>query len=284
MRFDNDLYDGNNLARHRAMLTRTTVPLILTALTALATYALMTTIGPDWAQFAPATCRATHCFCEIPRAGQLILQPANSWSSFAFVAVGFGISLSGTGRHAITPFAGFPALWFALTAIVIGIGSFLLHATLTLWGQFADVVGMYLFSAFTLAYAVRRWRTLSNGAVVMLYLALSAVLVGFLTVIPETRRWLFAVVLIADIAVELIFARPKRSGVMVRWYLYGIGLQASAFAIWILDLTRIWCDGASLVQGHAVWHVLNAAAVWTAYRYYRSEQRAIITPAEQSAR
>lgn len=245
---------------------------ILTTLTALATYALISTLGPDWTRFLPATCLATHCFCEVPRAGELVLQPANSWSSFGFVAVGFWIIHEASRRSARTPFAAFPAIWFALTAILIGIGSFLLHATLTLWGQFWDVVGMYLFSAFTLTYAVRRWRALGDSAAILLYLTLCAVLIGLLIAIPETRRWLFAVVLIADIAIELTFARPKRPGVEVRWYLYGIALQATAFAIWIADLTKVWCDGSSLVQGHAVWHFLNAAAVYCGYLYYRSER------------
>ena len=64
----------------------------------------------------------------------------------------------------------------------------------------------------------------------------------------------------------------------MRWYLYGIALQVTAFAIWIADLTRTWCNGNSLIQGHAVWHLLNAAAVWTAYRYYRSERPDIASP------
>jgi hypothetical protein len=254
------------------VITRPALSLILTALTAFAAYGLLATLGPDWTRFLPATCLATHCFCEVPRAGQLILQPANSWSSLGFVAVGFWIILVASRRDSRTPFAGIPAVWFALTAILIGVGSFLLHATLTLWGQFWDVVGMYLFSAFTLTYAFRRWRALGDPAAVLLYLALCTVLIGFLIAIPETRRWLFAVVLVADIAVELTFARPKRPGVEVRWYLYGIVLQATAFAIWILDLTRTWCDAESLIQGHAVWHLLNAAALWCGYRYYRSER------------
>jgi len=245
---------------------------LFTALTALATYALIATLGPGWSRFLPATCLATRCFCEVPRAGQLILQPANSWSSFSFVAVGFWIILFANRRNTRAPFAGLPALWFGLTAILIGVGSFLLHATLTLWGQFWDVVGMYLFSAFTLTYAFRRWRALGDTTAVLLYLALSAVLIGALLVVPETRRWLFAVVLIADIAVEMTFARPRRPGVEVRWYLYGIALQVAAFAIWIADLTGRFCDGNSLIQGHAVWHILNAAALWCGYRYYRSER------------
>jgi len=253
-------------------MTRLPLSLLLTAFIALATYALIAALGPDWTRFLPATCLATHCFCEVPRAGELILQPANSWSSFGFVAVAFWILLEAGRPSPRSPFAGLAAIWFALTAIVIGIGSFLLYATLTLWGQFWDVVGMYLFSAFTLTYAFRRWRALGDVSAILLYLTLCTLLIGLLIAIPETRRWLFALVLVADIAVELTFARPRRLGVEVRWYLYGIALQATAFAIWIADMTRSWCDGTSLIQGHAVWHLLNAAAIWTAYRYYRSER------------
>lgn len=247
---------------------------VLSLLTGVASVAGLAALGPDWAQFAPASCLATRCFCEVPRAGALILQPANSWSSFSFVAVGFWMMLAG-GRRGAQPFSGFPVVWYGISAIVIGVGSFLLHATLTLWGQFWDVVGMYLFSAFTLTYAVTRWRALSQTPAAVLYFVLCAVLIGLLVVMPETRRWMFAVVLVADIAVELIFARPKRPGVEVRWYLWGVALQATAFAIWIADLTGAWCNGGSLIQGHAVWHLLNAGAVWCGYRYYRSERLSV---------
>lgn len=248
--------------------------LVLTTLAAFATLALLIALGPDWSRFAPATCRATHCFCEAPRTGQLILQPANSWSSCGFVLIGIWIALTARARVATVPFTGLPALWFGLTAIIIGVGSFLLHATLTLWGQFWDVVGMYLFSAFTLSWAFRRWRTLGDVPTALLYLALCSVLIGLLIIVPETRRWLFAAVLVADIVIELTFARPRRPGVEVRWYLYGIALQATAFAIWIADLTRSWCDTTSLIQGHAAWHLLNAVALWCAYRYFASERAA----------
>ena len=256
------------------MSTRLFGTLILTLAAAAASLGLLATLGPDWTQFAPATCLATHCFCETPRDGALVLQPSNSWSSFGFVIIGVWIALSNSRRsgNPSTAFEGVPAVWFGLTAIVIGVGSFLLHATLTLWGQFFDVLGMYLTSAFLIAYAVHRWRSWSGGAAIALYLALCAVLLGFLIAIPETRRWLFAVVLIAAIVVELGFARPRRPAIQMRWFLYGIALQATAFAIWILDLTGTWCNGTDLIQGHSVWHLLNAAALYSNYLYYRSER------------
>ncbi len=256
------------------MSTRLFGTLILTLAAAAATLGLLATLGPDWTQFAPATCLATHCFCETPRDGALVLQPSNSWSSFGFVIIGIWIALGNFRRADSRPsaFTDLPAVWFGLTAIVIGVGSFLLHATLTLWGQFFDVLGMYLTSAFLIAYAVHRWRGWSGRRAIALYLLLCTVLIGFLIAIPETRRWLFAVVLVAAIIIELGFARPRRPQVELRWFLYGIGLQATAFAIWILDLTGIWCNGTDLVQGHAIWHLLNAAALYSNYLYYRSER------------
>ena len=243
----------------------------LTVLAGVATLALLAALGPNWTLFPPATCLATHCFCELPRTGELVLQPANSWSSLGFVAVGVWILLARTNARE-TAFSGWPALWFAFTAIVIGVGSFLLHATLTLWGQFADVLGMYLLSGFMLVYALQRWRNLPHGLAVGLYVAVCAVLIGFLWIMPETRRWLFALVLLIAIPLELALARPKRPGVEVRWFVYGLIANTVAFAIWILDNTGTLCAPDSLLQGHAIWHALGAAALYCNYRYYRSER------------
>lgn len=247
----------------------------LSALAAMATLALVHVLGPDWTRFLPANCLATHCFCEAPRTGELLLQPANSWSSFGFVLAGFWILL-GAGRAAQgAAFAGWQAAWFGVTSIVIGVGSFLLHATLTLWGQFYDVLGMYLLSAFMAAYATQRWLRLSNAMALGLYLAACAVLIALLLVMPETRRWLFALVLFAAIAIELFCARPRRPNINVAWFWYGFLANAFAFVVWTLDNTLTLCAPSSLLQGHAIWHLLGAGAVVCTYLYYRSERTVI---------
>lgn len=245
---------------------------VLTALISLVSLAFLSWLGADWARFAPATCQATHCFCELPRVETLVLQPSNSWSSMSFVFVGLLVILM-AGRREVSAFGGLPAVWFGLSAIIIGVGSFFLHATLTLWGQFSDVLGMYLLSAFTLTWAFRRWRALGDPVSLTIYVALCGLLVGSLVIFPESRRWLFAVILIADILVELALARPRRLGVRAGFYLTGIGLQAVAFALWILDQSRTVCQADSVLQGHAAWHLLNAAALWASFRYYLSERR-----------
>jgi len=249
------------------------IALGLAALSAVALYAALMLLGPDWSVNAPASCAATRCFCELPRAGSLILQPANSWSSFGYVIVGFLMIVVSQGRRWSSAMARGAASVFGVTAILVGLGSVLLHATLTLWGQFFDVLGMYLVGSFMVVSALSRWRNIRDQPAMLLYIALCAILVTVLVVAPDARRWLFAVVLITAIIVEMAFARPRRPGVKIGYYLLGILATAVAFAIWNLDQNLLWCSPTSLVQGHAVWHLLGATSLWLTFAYYRSERR-----------
>ena len=245
--------------------------LSFTILSLLALIGTLLALGPDWSKFAPATCTATHCFCELPRVGNLMLQPANSLSSFGYVMIGFlmvGIARAGDTASALSPLA---MQTLGVTSIIVGLGSAVLHATLTLWGQFFDVVGMYLVGSFFLVRALARWRNIPDGRATALFIGLSGMLILLLIILPEIRRWLFAVLLILAIIVELAFARPLRSGARLKYYLGGLFATALAFGIWILDQQHIICAPESLLQGHAVWHILGAASLWLTFCYYRSE-------------
>ena len=246
----------------------------LTVLAVIATTLLLAVLGPDWAVYAPATCTATHCFCEFPRIGSLILQPADSYSSYGYAFVGLLMIVLARGDHWRSGFDRNAAAFFGVTAIVVGLGSVLLHATLSLWGQFFDVTGMYFTGGFMLVSALARWRRMTERQAITLYVLLLAVLLTLLYVIPEVRRWLFAVVLIAAIIAEMGFARRLRSGVKTQFYVTGIALKALAFTIWNLDQRGIVCAPHSLLQGHAAWHLLGATALLCTFLYYRSEQAA----------
>jgi len=237
-----------------------------------AIWALLKMLGPDWSVFAPATCTATRCFCEFPRIGSLVLQPANSWSSYGYAFAGFLMIVQSQGAGWKSRFRSEAATAFGLTAIFVGLGSVLLHATLTLWGQFFDVMGMYLTGGFMLVSALSRWRGLPPRLAIILYLALVSALVLILYQIPDVRRWLFAVVLVAAIVIELGFARPRRARVRVSYYFAGIATKAVAFTIWNLDQHGTLCSPESLLQGHAAWHLLGATSLWLTFLYYRSER------------
>lgn len=244
----------------------------LAGFSALGIIMVLTLLGPDWSVYAPATCTTTRCFCEMPRAGALIVQPANSWSSYGYVVAGFLMIVVASGRNWSSGMPRSAAAVFGAAAISVGLGSVLLHATLTLWGQFYDVLGMYLVASFMLVSGLSRWLRIPDRTSVVLYLVVCAALVAVLIAEPEVRRWLFAAELILAIVIEMGFARPKRPGVKLRYYLMGIATKALAFAIWNLDQHGVVCSPTSIVQGHAIWHLLGATSIFLTFLYYRSER------------
>jgi dihydroceramidase len=246
---------------------------VLAGLLAVGFMAVLSALGPDWAAYAPASCTATRCFCELPRTGTLLLQPANTWSSFGYVLIGCLMLVQPYGRDPGSALSALSARSLGVTSIIVGVGSGLLHGTLTLWGQFLDVLGMYLLGSFLLISAIARWRGFPDSAAITLYVALCAALVTALLTLPEVRRWLFAVLLILAIVTEMAFARPSRPNARVALYLGGLITMAIAFGIWVLDQTGVLCAPTSLIQGHAVWHLFGAASLWLTFSYYRSERR-----------
>lgn len=203
----------------------------------------------------------------------LLLQPANTWSSFGYVLIGSLMLALPYERDPGSALSGISGRTLGVTAIVVGVGSGLLHATLTLWGQFFDVLGMYLVGSFLMVSALARWRRIPDGAAVVIYALLCLLLVVILIVAPEVRRWLFAVLLILAIVIELVFARTRRPSAKIAFYLWGLAATATAFGIWVMDQNGVVCAPHSLIQGHAVWHLLGAASLWLTFNYYRSERR-----------
>ena len=246
----------------------------LTLVIIAATWALLAVMAPLNAGFAPATCTTTHCFCETPRLGSMMLQPANSWSSFAYVFVGFLLMLDAQRRRGTSAFPSEGAIMFGIAAITVGVGSVLLHATLTLWGQFADVLGMYLVSGFSLVYAISKIAGLDRVKSALLYGVVCAALITVLLIAPEVRRWLFFAVLLTALVIEIAFARPLRPGVILRYLLLGALVKAIGFGVWVLDQNRTLCAPDSLIQGHAFWHFCGAVSLWLTYCYFRSESPA----------
>jgi hypothetical protein len=220
------------------------VALALVAATAAGLVVLIA-LAPSWDGFQPASC-LPHCFCEAVRAGA-IKQPANTWSNLGFVFVG-GLVV-GAGRDRA----------FGWAIVFLGPASMALHATLTLGGQWIDVVSMYLVPTLLVARNVR--------APLWAYVVVNGALGGVMWVWPGTRRWLFVGLLVVLVASELKVPRPRRL----------LALAAAAFAsaatAWALDMTGTVCAPESWLQGHALWHLGCAAAVGLLYAHSVTEPR-----------
>ncbi|HEX6888278.1 MAG TPA: ceramidase domain-containing protein [Candidatus Nanopelagicales bacterium] len=229
-----------------------------------------------WAdQARPATCLATHCFCEAV-GSRPVLQPADTLSSLAYVAVGTWAllallrlralpgarSLAGSARLLV------PAV--ALVLALVGLSSALYHATLTFLGQYLDVLSMYLLGVLLLTGGLVRAGWIPRGAGVGLFVVLVGALAVAQAWYPESRRVLFGLVLLPGILLEL---RPGTSGLPRgdagrRTLWTGVWLLVVAAVLWVLDEARLACWPDSPLQGHAAWHVLTAAAGVTLLVHY----------------
>lgn len=220
-----------------------------------------------WASWRPATCLPDDCFCEGLREG-LIRQPANTWSSFAFVLAGLWMALrirrQGAERTALNASS---ARLLTASLFVVGLGSAFYHASLTFVGQVLDVSGMYLIATFILFHRLGpRWR-ISPMGMVLGFTFVNAALMAAQVTTPSLRRVVFAVLLAGALAVEWRSSRQGR-----RWLATGATLMALAFLIWVVDRQRIACAPQSFVQGHAIWHILGALAAASLFRSYEAER------------
>lgn len=219
-----------------------------------------------WIEWRPANCIPDACFCEAVGDGP-IRQPSNAWSSLAFV----GAAIVVLWRNALAsgPFGGhaaYPVLFSSAVAF-LGFGSAFYHSSLTFAGMLADVQGMQFVALFVVVFNLRARIPGGPTGAAGAFAALDLVSLAIQSTVPVVRRLLFAATISVAVWSELRLARRDRK-------LFGAALATfgAAFVIWVLDITRVVCDPASALQGHALWHGLGAiATVLVAEHFARNE-------------
>jgi hypothetical protein len=237
------------------------------------------------AQVSGCVARGT-CFCEAFREGW-VRQPANTWSNLGFVSVGLAIAaLPGRMRlrripapaaNPMTATGFFPGL-YATVVVLLGPGSMALHASMTAAGGRWDVLSMFVWVSFCIAYGAMRAARLGRAGFVALYGALVALLVAYLWGNTGfSSDVLFGLLIGSFFAAEVTVWLRCRELLQQRGWLAASAVSFGlAFAIWIPSrrLDGALCDPHSLLQGHAVWHLLCALSTLFIFLYYRSERAA----------
>lgn len=240
-----------------------------------------------WVSWRQALGNATH-FCEMNRFDQLIVQPSNTWSNLGYIIIGLiFISIAKNDhkyehrKHVNNLLAKFPGFSYLIgfSALYMGFGSFMYHATLTYFFQKLDQTGMYfLFVAF-LSYVLfklfpqirfRGKTYVSNKFFIISAIIVQLLFFFFLWKLPINI--LFPSLTLAFFAVNFILITKIRNSDSVISLLKASFITLLiAFSIWVLDITNKLCSPTSVFQGHALWHLLNTVSIFLAYLYYRSE-------------
>ena len=256
-----------------AVVNRT--PIVVAGATAVISCGLLAVaVGRGW--LGPDVGRGDG-FCE--SAPGLVRQPANTFSNVGFVVAGLLIAWhAGDRRNAGSSLATHRHLSTAIACLVVllGPGSAAMHATQTSVGGHLDMLSMYLVAAFAASYAaMRRWdRGPAFLAAAFVAAVVACELVGLwkapLPVVMYSGNAAFGLLLVGAVVVEVRIMRRGETDAR-RGYAYAsLASILVAFAIW--NASKSWlCDPQSLVQGHAIWHILDAVSAYFLYRYYASE-------------
>ncbi|KYH45323.1 hypothetical protein AZH51_05465 [Branchiibius sp. NY16-3462-2] len=251
--------------------------MVITAVVSLlALVAFAVALGLGW--FGPDVGAGAN-FCEAARDG-LIKQPANTWSNLGFVIAGLAAALY-LDRHWSE--LAYPTLLapFPVLMALLGPGSMAMHATQSSLGGRFDVGSMYLFAGYAAAYGLTRLlgRGLFTLSILFVVLVVGAEVLGASDIpaplVDTAGNLAFAVLLLVAVLVEVFIQRRPTHPASWRWALMAVGAMALAFLIWSLSHSGgPLCDPQSLLQGHAVWHVLCAVAAYSLFRFYASERPA----------
>lgn len=141
------------------------------------------------------------------------------------------------------------------------------------WGE--PVLQPHLAAGVVIFYALARARKDGSWArrARLAYWVYATAAIAALVLVPDLRRWLFAVLLTLGIAMEVTGPLRSRPRGDTRIFLAGNTVFAAAFLIWWLDQSLLLCSPTSPLQGHATWHLLGAVAAWLLFVYYTREWR-----------
>ncbi|MFW6091898.1 MAG: hypothetical protein ACODAF_08435 [Actinomycetota bacterium] len=187
--------------------------------------------------------------CEAYGEG-LLGQPANTVTSLAFVAAGIAVLAGrrgGTGRVS-----------YALLVAAVGAGSLIQHGPYPDWQAYAHDLPMAALLAFT---AVDAASDLTGRRLSQLWWLLpTAAMVLLVAVGPAAST--AAQVLLAGAAIGLNLARARRRPLLRPAVIGALALLAAGSLAGTLGDRTSLCRPDTLLQGHAVWHVLAAAGLW----------------------
>lgn len=217
--------------------------------------------GCPWSGFTPPNVD----WCEQELCA-LVVNPANTWSNALYLVLGVWMwrHARRTGRDDLRAFG--PA------SVAVGVFSFLYHASYTWLLQFFDFVGMFLFCFVVLARNARRLGWVSaqgETRFLLIGVVAASALVPVLFEAGIPIQGSVALCIVAALGQEARLRRGAEAP-LPRAYWLGLALLGAAGLASLLDVTRVWCEPTSWLQGHALWHVLSAAALLAFYRFYEA--------------
>lgn len=217
------------------------------------TYKNISSVGQ---MFSALFARIGESDCELLESG-LLAQPVNAVSSLAYSLVGVALvfwAFRVSGHFRII------RITFGALMVTTGMGSVVFHGPQG-WGSqfFHDItflsallfLAVFNFTAAKSAKVPIAWMSFST-----LWLTIAILLVAS----PGATNAVMVLAVVGIVVSDVVLFRNKAR--WTRWYLTALITAGAAVAMFLLGRTGgPMCDPTGAFQGHAVWHVLGAAAL-----------------------
>jgi len=196
-----------------------------------------------------------------------VAEPANTWSNLAFIAAAGVLYVLARREQSRS------LRFFAPAAAIVGISSGVYHASITFVLQVFDFFGMYCFIGLMLLLNAVRVGWVSRerffpwfwGGVTALTVLTVAVAKLSLPV-----QGIVVALILGIVATEVVATRRAVERPVHGWFGVSLAGLAISMAFSAADGSGRWCEpGNHVVQGHAIWHVLNGVVMVLTYLYYR---------------
>ena len=201
-----------------------------------------------------------------------VTNPAGTWSNLAYVVLGLWMIRE---ARAASERGGPNLAALGPASILVGVLSGIYHASYTYFLQFFDFVGMFVFCFTVISENALRLGWVGPSRKLAFFVG---GVVGFSALVPLLTELgiaiqpLVAFLIALALGQELTLRRRARErGLHVEYrpFWIGLGFLAAGGLFSALDVTRVWCDPTNhWLQGHAVWHVLTAIALFAFFRFY----------------
>lgn len=204
--------------------------------------------------------------CEAPILNSWIRQPADTWSNIAFIITGLYLLIryrNQLNKRKIL-------LAIPLSSILIGICSFIYHASYSDELLVLDDFGIWIFITIIVSFNLKKITKFNINKIlnisfilVVIPLTIMIIFQGTLGTIMVTGFYFIALIL------ELITAPHPKNIFNYKYFYTTIILQIIALMFWILDKQKILCNPQNhIFQYHVLWHILNALAIFFIFKHY----------------
>lgn len=218
--------------------------------------------GNPWSEYTQATMRFNENLVD-----GLVRQPSNAWTNCSYLIVGAVLLYVMWKRRERTVLLLFPVI-----SLLVGITSFLYHASNTFFFQVFDLASMYLFSSLLITLNLNRsgWIGAKRIRPVFAGIFLASVLL-LLIIRGRIGAVLFGVAIAIAIALEVFLAIRNAGRISYRHYLAALALFFLAYALWLVDFNNVplFDRDNHVMQGHGLWHIINSLCFYFIYLFYR---------------